>query len=362
MTLPSSYLYPNYEPDRHTQWQWAYDGWLFELNDCMAHASSLALEIMHYKKTGKVKHFSWQWVYGNRRYSSYYDEGLNAVDTLNMLVNDGCPFYYDLPQNFFYNKQVYYDMSTIDTSPLISAKDAVDSVYSSLITEARKNKITSWIDIKDSGTDVIKQAIIDVGCLIIHVPSGDSLWDAEDDGIVVGDGGGSGLSHTMVIRGWDTINSVESWICQNSWCDSVGTPLGDNGLYYIPFNHHTIYNIWKLNYNTTNYTYPTPCTFRDSIASESAVSIYAQDWNKLLDLIYEEYYRFKHEPYTYEVRHPTYVNTDDYITASTYNFATSVYERLVGNYSVFSSKYTDYYIYATDFTNLMNLINNRLGV
>lgn len=88
--------------------------------------------------------------------------------------------------------------------------------------------------------------------LFIAVPVWQSFFTAHDDGVVPmpKDGEKYRGGHALIIRGWKKIGSGYYWIIVNSW----GASLGDNGIYYLPFE----YPMWEAWMVTDDEPLPKP--------------------------------------------------------------------------------------------------------
>lgn len=199
--------------------------------NCTAHACAVAKQYLEWKEWGRTDDYSIDWIYGNRRPDCWQGDGYDTSDALLYLRLDGVPFYTSMPGNSYYAE----------------AKQKVEDNYTRLISEANNFKISSRTCSYD--INPIKSCIASSNGIAIM-----DIWDCSDDpNRPLTQVGSDGIVpdylpynyynyHTMAIIGWRTIGAKQYWICQNSW----GTYFGDNGIYYVPFNHSSILCMWEI--------------------------------------------------------------------------------------------------------------------
>jgi hypothetical protein len=296
------YIYPcdsTFITHPHNQWEAGNNtgglSWSCEIDNCLAHALTMALEIMEYKKRGVQYQFSYGWIYGNRsnfQNTSIKDnEGLDTADTLNAIRDIGVCMYDTLPKCWLYKKanepiafpQVNWSLYP---SPNQDEYTQVQNIYNSVINERVHFRIGSWQYVNQSDFTLFKTYIQTYGCGLMWLYNGQDLWNAEtNDGIVVYNASNplDSYSHVMCIRGWKTIAGQNYWICQNSWKNgNTGALLGHNGFFFIPFNYPRIINLIKL---VPCFASSTTFNWSTSIVSGGIASLLANDWNNLVDIL-----------------------------------------------------------------------------
>lgn len=207
ISLPEEY---NTNPSNYIHDQGSY-------NNCAAHALSSYIEIL-LKSEDKFKEVSFPWLYGNRRHTTYKDEGLISRDLLKASQKDGNLYLED------YSKveEMKAAMNTFNKSYLIF-KD-----------RALKMKLGNYYQC--TTIQEVKEAIYKYGSCMIgtvlfdsfgKVATGETLYMnepiIEDNSLEPMVGG-----HMMIAVGW----IKDYLIIQNSW----GMEFGKNGYFYMPFS------------------------------------------------------------------------------------------------------------------------------
>jgi C1A family cysteine protease len=196
---------------------------------------------------GTKEQLSHLWVYGNRSSTQLQTEGMNYLEALNNLNNDGIVPYHDLPNNstsdgygYFYN--AFYVTRASGTLP--TAKETVQASYNQLLPYAQGYQINGYVNNFNTwDSELMKKYITENYAVIlpIHLNSGFDV-NVGSDGIVPDSGtpyynNGEPVGHSVVAVGWKIINSKLHWICVNSW----GKWFRDGGLVYVPHLYQFAY-------------------------------------------------------------------------------------------------------------------------
>lgn len=227
-----SFYHPSFYPEITHQWVLDYDAWEYthQAASCLANALATVKSI-HEQKEGKpYQRFSIGWIYGNRKPSDNQDEGMQYLEALNNLKEDGVPYHDLLPNNSYYPDAKEYDYKVGNN---LSAKEIVSQNYNEVVGKARSQRIQGYSSyLRNDAVSRVKEGILSDGCAMWGFDLYPEFENVTSDGIVPRHiSGTSRGGHVMVILGWKKIGSINYWICQNSW----GDWFGDNGYYYVPF-------------------------------------------------------------------------------------------------------------------------------
>jgi len=230
----SEYI-PSYIPYIRDQEVWNKSTWNYygQARSCVACALSTMKDIHEYKEgKGNQIQYSVGWIYGNRESDDLQSEGMITSEALDKLMLDGVPQYLNLSENIYYKFSDNY-FYTITNPNGITAKQLVENNYNNTIALARGQRIASYSTYSNWEVSTIKNRIIQDGCVLLEfILYKNPLNYNNTTGIFTEYATGTySDGHLITIIGWKKINSINYWVCANSW----GNWNGDNGLYYIPF-------------------------------------------------------------------------------------------------------------------------------
>lgn len=194
-----------------------------EAGTCVANTLASIKEIQEIKNGKDVYKYSVGWFYGLAGDGT--TEELQFLTGLNRLKNIGIPPYQIINNNF----------GVVGYPDIFFQPDA-KSVYNQQPEQgdfALAQKISGYNKLTDYQS--IMTAIKTNGVMMCGVID-KALDDAKYDGIMGELTGIKRIGHAMILLGWTTMSGKKYWIAQNSWCFSNGSPMGDDGLYYIPFS------------------------------------------------------------------------------------------------------------------------------
>ncbi len=188
-----------------------------QVSSCVAHALATEIEYFDKKETGHSHRFSTNYIYGNRRESSWKDKGMRMRDAIKTAKKYGDVSYATLPGN----------TEVPDAIPLF--ENIADSYY----FEGSVNRIGRYFQLKTE--EDIKACLVDYGPVMISV---DWYTEAHCEGDVLYlSGGEKDGAHCMLIYGW----CPRGWLIQNSW----GTKWGSGGRAILPYDTK-INDAWGL--------------------------------------------------------------------------------------------------------------------
>ena len=192
------------------------------VGSCVAHSLSEVVEFFNKKQHKQTYVMSTDFIYGNRRTSSYKGEGMVVRDALKAL-------------------QKYGDIRATKFSGNTEPPEVIDKFeknYEPLKEEAYKSRISTYV--KLSSIDEIKTFLVNHGPVVMAM-SWYSDFKVNSTGILTSSYDPSKIwgGHCMVIIGW----TKDGWIIQNSWGESWGT----KGTCLYPFEKtNTIRETWGV--------------------------------------------------------------------------------------------------------------------
>ena len=158
------------------------------------------------------------YIYGNRKTSTYKDEGMIMRDALEAVRKYG-----DVRKELFpYNEEVPHVINLFERQSR------------TLFKEGYPNRISQYCRV--DSPNAIKSALMAGNPVLMAM-----TWYADMevvDGILVTNNLGWEGGHCMFIYGWDE----RGWKVQNSW----GSEWGDQGCMIVPYNMH-IEEFWVVN-------------------------------------------------------------------------------------------------------------------
>lgn len=253
--ITSQYIIP-VRPTQQTQNIYsATRTYLGEANSCVANAIAAAKEIQEQRQSKDFLQYSIEWLYGkfgkSEDFGMYYDTALKG------LQNVGIPPYQVVKRkdnkNFYPDNEFFSDAQTIVNNTGDISKYTLPQKIASykkyIANETADSAVTEEI------CDAIKNAGSGFNTTVLCTITIDKSFDkASGNGVVGALEDNYRGGHMMAVVGWATIDNKQYWIVQNSWTTanyymSDTKPLGDNGLYYIPFDWYKIDKnnvIWGL--------------------------------------------------------------------------------------------------------------------
>ncbi len=177
---------------------------------CVAHAIAAELEYFDKKETGSAHRLSTNYIYGNRRDTSWKQKGMRMRDAIKAAKKYGDVSNRSFPGN------------TEVPEVIEEFEQKVPEVF----TEGSANKIGRYFRLYTA--DAIKACLVDYGPVVFSVD-----WNAgyriEGDKLIIPcDSDGKSESHCMLIYGW----CPDGWLIQNSW----GTGWGSGGRAVLPYD------------------------------------------------------------------------------------------------------------------------------
>lgn len=187
------------------------------ISSCVAHALATELEYFDKKETGHSHRFSTNYIYGNRRESSWKQEGMMMRDAIKTAKKYGDVLYTRMPGN----------------TEVPEAISLFENLASEFYFEGGINRIGRYFRLKTE--EAIKACLVDYGPVMISV---DWYTGAHCEGEVLYlSGGKKNGAHCMLIYGW----CQRGWLIQNSW----GTKWGSGGRAILPYD--TPFNeVWGI--------------------------------------------------------------------------------------------------------------------
>lgn len=187
------------------------------VGSCVAHALSSIIEYYNFKQLKMRDRMSVGYIYGNRRNSTFSEEGMIIRDAL-----DAVRKYGDVTNDLFpYNSEV----------PRVI--DLFEEQADELFDKGYPYRISQYCRITDP--NAVKAALMAGNPILIGV-----IWYKDMkvvDGVLTTNYQESTGGHAMVICGWDE----RGWKVHNSW----GESWGDNGYAIIPYDI-PIEEIWTI--------------------------------------------------------------------------------------------------------------------
>lgn len=175
---------------------------------CVAHALATELEYFDKKETGHSHKFSTNYIYGNRRESSWKQEGMMMRDAIKTAKKYGDVSYTALPGN----------------AEVPEAISLFENVADNCFSEGSVNQISRYFQLTTE--EDIKACLVDYGPVMISVDWYTGSYCDEDVlRLAVGNKRGC---HCMLIYGW----CPQGWLVQNSW----GTKWGSGGRAILPYD------------------------------------------------------------------------------------------------------------------------------
>lgn len=206
-----------------------------EAGSCVANAIASAKNIQELRNGKSVLDYSVSWFYGMA--GDGVSEYLMYDNSFDLLKSKGIPPYQVVLNNI--GVSGYPDIAFQKDSKTIYNQNNTSEVNSFALPQ----KILSWGKVGrnqfDTGFYNTIINAIKTKAVIITLEIDKSLDDAYVNGIVGGVSGQTRGGHAMILLGIKTINNKKYWVAQNSWTYQSGYPMGDNGLYYIPFSWFT---------------------------------------------------------------------------------------------------------------------------
>jgi hypothetical protein len=129
-----------------------------------------------------------------------------------------------------------------------TAKAFVNTYRSQLISTANKYRISSWNNISKSNVFSVKYAILNYGCCLADIQGTEDFEYVGDNGIIPDTHPYNSLAHSILIIGWETINSILYWKVVNTWGNWGEAGEGGNrtGSAYLPVDHSKIYRYYSM--------------------------------------------------------------------------------------------------------------------
>lgn len=195
------------------------------VGSCVAHSLSSIIEYYNYTQTGDPSEMSVGYIYGNRKTSTYKDEGMIMRDALEAVRKYG-----DVRKELFpYNEEVPHVISLFERQSR------------TLFKEGYPNRISQYCRV--DSPNAIKSALMAGNPVLMAM-----TWYADMevvDGVLVTNQLGWEGGHCMFIYGWDECG----WKVQNSW----GTEWGNQGTMIVPYEY-PIEEFWTVTDNIIENT------------------------------------------------------------------------------------------------------------
>ena len=235
-TFPMSYTPSSYtiseRPTQQTQYV-TYNGISRgEAGCCVANATVSCIEVLKMRTSNTVYPYSVGWVFGGA--GDGVSESLQFEDTFDFLKSKGTP-----PAQILTNTVSM--MSYPDIYFQSDAKAMYNQNLSSAINYATPQRIGSWRrlsgDYSWNFESIFNAIQRENTTVIMTLNINGALDSAMINGWVGAMQGTARGGHCVIVLGWVVNGGNYYWIVQNSWCNPNGMPLGDNGIFYIPFDH-----------------------------------------------------------------------------------------------------------------------------
>lgn len=235
VTLPLSYTPPSYtipeRPMQQTQ-HVTYNGVVSgEAGCCVANATSSSIEVLKMRTGNTVYNYSVGWIYGGG--GDGYSEEMQFDKAFNFLLTNGSPPAQVLTNTVGMNSypDIYYQKD---------AKNMYNQNYSNALKYATPQRIKSWRKISDDYNwnleSVFNAVKRENTTVLITFNINKAFDDAYKNGWVGEVTGTTRGGHCCIVLGWVNNGDKYYWVVQNSWTYSNGSPFGDKGIYYIPFD------------------------------------------------------------------------------------------------------------------------------
>lgn len=355
---PSSYTIPE-RPMQQTQYV-TYNGVSQgQAGSCVANATASCIEVLKMRTGNTVYPYSVGWIYGGAGDGS--TEWLEFEPCFNFLKSSGSP----PAQVLTYGKTTGYP----DVYFQSDAKSLYNSNYSSALKYATPQRIGSWTKLTGGYTwnyTSIFNAIQRSNTVVVMTLNiNQALDDASSSGWVGAIKNSTRGGHCVIVLGWVNNGGKYYWVVQNSWCTSNGYPYGDNGIFYIPFDHYTYdgHGIWDFYALTRDESAPTMPALPEDTGMPVLIKRLANGFelscNYIASATYEFRYR-KEGTTTYETKTSS---TNSVTIYGDYGYTYLISVRFLRNgiYSPFSKESTctvlpqlpDIVVYSTTSTNLV---------
>ena len=170
-----------------------------KIKSCVAHALATEIEYFDKKETGEYHRMSTDYIYGNRRMTTWLDEGMRIRDAIKTAKEYGDVTYSYMPGN----------------TEVPAAIEKFERKAKELKPYGKANRIGKYFRLNSS--KAIKACLIDYGPVIVSVD-----WCADyrmSDNLLILDGSNYKGSHCLMIYGW----CPRGWLVQNSWGDRWGS-------------------------------------------------------------------------------------------------------------------------------------------
>lgn len=226
-------------PMQQTQYV-TYDGaTMGQAGSCVANTTASCVEVLKMRTGDIVYPYSVGWIYGGAG-NGINEDGLYFEPTFDFLKTNGVPPAQVLNSTYTTGyPDIYFQPD---------AKALYNNNYSSALKYATPQRIGSWVKLTgdyDWNFSSIYNAIqTENTTVLITLNINKALDDASSNGWVGALKDSIRGGHSMIVIGWVLNGGKYYWVCQNSW----GSASGDNGVYYIPFDHFSYdsYGIWDF--------------------------------------------------------------------------------------------------------------------
>lgn len=180
------------------------------VKSCVAHALATELEYFDKKETGATHRLSTNYIYGNRRESSWKQEGMRMRDAIKAAKKYGDVSIRSFPGN----------------TEVPEVIDEFEKKVPDMFAEGSVNKIGRYFRLDTD--EAIKACLVDYGPVLFSV---DWYTDYKLEGdklLLSGNTDKRDGSHCMLIYGW----CPSGWLIQNSW----GSVWGSGGRAVLPYD------------------------------------------------------------------------------------------------------------------------------
>ena len=297
VTLPMSYTPSSYtiseRPTQQTQYV-TYNGVTYgEAGCCVANATASCIEVLKMRTGNTVYPYSVGWIYGGA--GDGVSEELQFDISFDFLKSKGSP-----PAQVLTNTVGMMSYPDVYYQP--DAKTMYNQNASSKINYATPQRIGSWqkltSDYSWNFESIFNAVQRENTTVIMTLNINGALDSAYSNGWVGAIQETARGGHSVIVLGWTVSNGKYYWVVQNSWTYTAGTPLGDNGIYYFPFDHfnYDAGGIWDFYELTRDESAPTMPNLPDNTGSPKLVSRTSNGLNLTCNVIasaasYEYRYR-----------------------------------------------------------------------